>query len=79
MQLFIPFGVSIVPKQIVTSGRKTWRMVIDYIRLNERTVEDKYPIPNITDVLDKLGRCQYYAILELASGYRQLEMSAEDV
>lgn len=71
--------VLIVPKKVDASGRKKWRMVIDYRRLNERTVEDKYPIPNISDILDKLGRSQYYTTLDLASGYHQLEMSAEDI
>lgn len=49
--------VWVVPKKLDTSGQKKWRLVIDYRKLNEKTVDDRYPIPNITDILDKLGRC----------------------
>lgn len=42
-------------------------------------MDDKYPIPNITDVLDKLGRCHYFTVLDLASGFYQVEMNPADV
>ena len=54
-------------------------MVIDYRKLNEKTIEDKYPIPNITDILDKLGKCHYLTTLDLASGYHQVEMDPRDI
>lgn len=71
--------VLIVPKKIDASGLKKWRMVIDYRRLNEKTIEDKYPIPMISDILDKLGKSQYYSTIDLKSGYHQLLMSPEDI
>lgn len=71
--------VHIVPKKMDASGRQKWRMVIDYRRLNEKTLDDKYPLPNISDILDKLGRSQMFTTLDLASGYHQVEMDAEDV
>ncbi|GJQ66514.1 hypothetical protein Trydic_g5151 [Trypoxylus dichotomus] len=36
--------VWIVPKKLDASGRKKWRLVVDYRKLNERTIEDKYPL-----------------------------------
>ncbi|KAK9680060.1 hypothetical protein QE152_g39446 [Popillia japonica] len=39
--------VAIVPKQMDASGIKKFRMVIDYRKLNEKTIDDKFPIPNI--------------------------------
>ncbi|KAA5583712.1 RNA-directed DNA polymerase, partial [Pseudomonas aeruginosa] len=39
----------------------------------------KYPIPNISDVLDKLGKCQYFTTLDLASGFYQVETNPEDI
>jgi hypothetical protein len=29
---------------------------IDFLKLNEVTIGDSYPLPNIQDILDKLGR-----------------------
>lgn len=69
----------IVPKKKDASGRKKWRIVIDYSKLNDKTISDKYPIPNITDLLDKLGRAQYFTTLDLASGYLQIKMDEDSI
>lgn len=61
------------------SGNKKWRLVIDYRKLNEKTIDDRYPIPNITDILDKLGRCMYFTTLDLASGFHQIEVDPRDI
>lgn len=71
--------VWIVPKKKDASGIQKWRLVIDYRKLNEKTICDKYPIPNITDILDKLGRSMYFSTLDLASGFHQIEMDPRDV
>lgn len=71
--------VWIVPKKLDASGEKKWRLVIDYRKLNEKTIDDRYPIPNITDVLDKLGRCMYFTTLDLASGFHQVEVEEKDI
>lgn len=42
-------------------------------------MDDRYPIPNITDILDKLGRCMYFTTLDLASGFHQVEVEEKDI
>ncbi|CAK1595436.1 unnamed protein product [Parnassius mnemosyne] len=69
----------IVPKKVDASGKTKWRLVVDFRKLNEKTISDKYPIPNISDVLDKLGNCQYFTTLDLASGFYQVEMNPSDI
>lgn len=68
----------VVPKKTDASGKKKWRLVIDYRKVNEKTIDDRYPIPNITDTLDKLGKSNYFTTLDLASGFYQIEMHPDD-
>lgn len=68
----------IVPKKPDSRGNKQWRMVIDYRMLNEKTIGDAYPLPNITEILDQLGSAKYFSIFDLASGFHQIPMNKED-
>lgn len=68
----------IVPKKADYSGKKKWRIVIDYRKLNEITVDDKFPMPNIEGILDKLGKSQYFTTLDLAKGFHQIKIKKED-
>lgn len=68
----------IVPKKSDNTGEKKWRIVIDYRKLNEYTVEDKYPIPNLNGILDKLGKAQYFTTIDLAKGFHQILVREDD-
>lgn len=68
----------IVPKKIDNSGIKKWRLVVDYRKLNEFTKTDKFPIPHMEAILDKLGRAQYFSTLDLAKGFHQILVQPED-
>lgn len=68
----------IVDKKMDNSGIKKYRIVIDYRKLNEFTVDDKYPIPNLNSLLDRLGRAQYFTTLDLAKGFHQILVREED-
>lgn len=71
--------VWVVPKKLDASGKQKWRVVVDYRKLNELTIDDKYPLPNISDLLDQLGKCQYFTTLDLASGFHQIEIDSKDI
>lgn len=68
----------IVPKKRDSSGKRKWRLVVDYRNLNAVTVGDSYPLPLIDNILDQLGNSIYFSTLDLASGFHQMEMSEKD-
>lgn len=70
--------VWIVPKKLDASGNQKWRIVIDYRKLNEKTIKDRYPLPNITDLLDQLGKCKYFSTIDLCSGFHQIQVEEKD-
>lgn len=69
----------IVPKKLDSSNKQNWRIVIDYRKLNDITIEDRFPMPNIDDIFDKLGKCQYFSTLDLAKGFHQIEVHPDDI
>ena len=70
---------NVVPKKADASLKQKWRIVIDYRKTNEKTITDRYVIPNISDILDKLGRSQYFTTLDLASGFHQIAMHPNSI
>ena len=55
------------------------RMAIDYRMTNEKSnTATLHPIPLIDDLLDRLGKAKYFAVLDAKSGYHQLPLRKED-
>lgn len=62
------------PVILVKKKDGTDRFVVDYRRLNSVTRKDSYPLPRIDDALDALNGSQLYSLMDLMSGYWQVEM-----
>ncbi|XP_044510183.1 uncharacterized protein LOC123228802 [Mangifera indica] len=56
----------------------TLRMCVDYRALNKVTIKNKYPIPNVADLFDRLARARYFTKLDLRSGYWQVRIAVGD-
>lgn len=69
----------VVQKKMDQSNKQKWRLVVDYRKLNKETIEDRFPIPNIDEIFDKLGDCKIFSTLDLAKGFYQIEMDNKDV
>jgi hypothetical protein len=52
---------------------------VDYRAINRVTVKNKFPIPRVDDLLDKLGNARVFSSLNLMSGYHQIKIRPEDV
>ena len=57
----------------------TWSKCGDYRRLNNVTEADKYPMPNIQDIMNALGKAAVFSRLDLLKGYFQVPVTPSDV
>lgn len=53
--------VFVLLKKLDASDQQKWRVVIDYRKLHEVTVDDKHQLPNSSDILDQLSNSQYFS------------------
>nr|GFB86127.1 reverse transcriptase domain-containing protein [Tanacetum cinerariifolium] len=64
----------LIPTRLVTS----WRVCIDYQKLNEATRKDHFPLPFMDQMLERLVRNEYYCFLDGFSGYFQIPIDPRD-
>jgi hypothetical protein len=71
-----PWGAPIL---FITKKDGSMRMCIGYRSLNEVTIKNKYPLPQIDDLFDQLQGAKYFSKIDLRSGFHQLRIKEADV
>nr|GEZ68670.1 DNA-directed DNA polymerase [Tanacetum cinerariifolium] len=64
----------LVPTRLVTG----WRVCIDYMKLNEATRKDHFPLPFMDQMLERLIGNEYYCFLDGFSSYFQIPIDPKD-
>jgi hypothetical protein len=66
------------PVVLVRKKNGELRFCVDYRKLNNVTKKYCFPLPCIDDTLDTLARAKWFSILDLKSGYWQVDVHPDD-
>ena len=71
-----PFGAPIL---FVKKKGGDLRMCVDYRALNKITIKNRYPLPRIDELMDRLTNARRFSKIDLKSGYYQVRVHPEDI
>ena len=54
------------------------RLVQDYRKLNDMTIKNSYPLPLISDIINKLRKAKYFTKLDIRWGYNNVRIKEGD-
>ncbi|XP_071674326.1 uncharacterized protein [Lolium perenne] len=66
-----PWGSPVI---FVDKRDGTIRLCVDYRKLNDVTIKNKYPLPKIEDLFDQMNGARVFSKIDLRTGYHQLKV-----
>ncbi len=57
----------------------SWRPCGDYRCLNAVTIPDRYPLPNMQSLNDRMAGCTVFSKIDLVKAYHQIPIAEEDI
>ncbi|KAG1139274.1 hypothetical protein G6F37_013186 [Rhizopus arrhizus] len=66
------------PPILVPKPDGSMRLCNNYRGINAVTKKDKYPLPRMDDIIDKLSGAQWFSSIDLKSGYWQIPVAEQD-
>eukprot|EP00798_Chlamydomonas_sp_ICE-L_P005195 gene5195-biopygen12247 len=71
-----PYGA---PVLFVPKKGGGFRMCVDWRQLNKQTIKNRYPLPRIDDLLERLHGSKVWSKIDLTQGYYQVRIKEEDI
>ncbi|XP_071683402.1 uncharacterized protein [Lolium perenne] len=71
-----PWGSPVI---FVDKRDGTIRLCVDYQKLNDVTIKNKYPLPKIEDLFDQMNGARVFSKIDLRTGYHQLKVRESDI
>ena len=65
------------PLLVVPKKDKTYRVVVDFRRLNSITKTDPYPMPSMRDLIPTIGKKKFFSTIDLLQGFLQIPLDEE--
>ena len=63
------------PILFVKKADGSLRLCVDYRGINKITIKNRYPLPLILELLDKVGKAKRFTALDMRDGYHLLRMA----
>nr|AAP53052.1 retrotransposon protein, putative, Ty3-gypsy subclass [Oryza sativa Japonica Group] len=72
-------SAAFIVRNHVEEVRGKSRMIINYKRLNDNTIEDAYNIPNKQEWINRIQGSKYFSKFDLKAGFWQVKMAEESI